>query len=82
MDTRKPLISALTQHHDGDDRCGCLLTVIDELLCNDIDSAGRALVAHFAWHQKDSLRVLPDVARAQVHSPRRSTPTDPTTNDE
>lgn len=82
MDTRKLLISALTQHHDVDDRCGCLRNVIDELLGNDIDSAGSALVAHFEIHQNDSLRVLPDVARLQVHSPRRRTPTRPTTNDE
>ncbi len=82
MDTRKLLVSALAGQHDGDDRCGCLRNVIDELLGNDIDSAGSALVAHFEIHQNDSLRVLPDVARLQVHSPRRRTPTRPTTNDE
>ena len=82
MDTRKLLISALTQHHDVDDRCGCLRAVIDELLGNDIDSAGSALVAHFEIHQNDSRTVLPDADGGPVHSPRRRNPIDPTTNDE
>ena len=82
MDTRKLLISTLAEQHDGDDRCGCLRHVIDELLANDIDSAGSALVAHFESHQHDSRTGLPDVARVQVHSPRRRTTSDPTTNDE
>lgn len=82
MDTRKLLISTLAEQHDGDDRCRCLRHVIDELLGNDIDSAGSALVAHFETHQHDSRTVLPDVARVQVHSPRRRTTSDPTTNDE
>ena len=82
MDTQKLLISTLAEQHDGDDRCRCLRHVIDELLGNDIDSAGSALVAHFETHQHDSRTVLPDIARVQVHSPRRRTPTRPTTNDE
>lgn len=82
MDTRKSLISALAGQHDGDDRCGCLRNVIDELLGNDIDSAGSALVTHFEIHQNDPRTVLPDAVSVQVHSPRRRTPTRPTTNDE
>jgi len=77
MDTRKLLISTLAEQHDGDDRCRCLRHVIDELLGNDIDSAGSALVAHFETHQHDSRTVLPDIARVQVHSPRSAAPHPP-----